>query len=115
PEPLAPSDLSDRAVGPCNGDDPGWQVDLPFSGTVSIHVGPTWQAAVTSPLARMRLSRERACVERVVGAVDAYAAVVPEPLVHFPRASATLPRDSHAIDVALVSARTRIAVRCAAR
>jgi len=115
PEPLAPGDLSDRAVGPCNGDDPGWQVDLPFSGSVSIHVGPTWQAAVKAPLARMRLSRERACVERVVGEVDAYGAVVPEALVRFPRTSATLPRDSRAIDVALVSARTRVALRCAAR
>ncbi|HEY3816512.1 MAG TPA: hypothetical protein VGL81_05040 [Polyangiaceae bacterium] len=114
PEPLARADLSDRTVGPCKGDDPGWQLDLPFAGPVVIRVGPTWTAAVQSPLARMRLSRERACVERLVGAVEPYASVVPESLVHAPRSPASFPRDAHAIDVAVFSARMRYALRCTA-
>ena len=115
PETLARADLSDRAVGVCKGDDPGWQVDLPYMGPVTIHVGPKWQAGVQSPVARMRLSRERACVERVVGAVELYAAAVPDALVRSPRTAASLPRDARAIDVALFSARMRYALRCSAR
>jgi len=115
PEPLAPADLSDRAVGPCKGDDPGWQVDLPYLGPVMIHVGPKYQAGVQTPLARMRLSRERACVERLVGSVEPYATVVPDALVRSPRTPASLPRDARAIDVALFSARMRYSLRCSAR
>jgi hypothetical protein len=100
PEPLAPADLSDRTVGACKGDDPGWQVDVPYLGAVTVHAGPTWQSALQSPLARMRLSRERACVERLVGG---------------PRAQVSVPRDGRAIDVALFSARMRYSLRCAVR
>jgi hypothetical protein len=115
PELLAPADLADRAVAPCKGDDPGWQVDLPYLGPVRIHAGPTWQAGVQSPMARMRLSRERACVERVVGSVEPYSGVVPEAIVRTPRTLASLPRDPRAIDVALFSARMRYSLRCSVR
>jgi hypothetical protein len=115
PEPLAPADLSDRAVTVCKGDDPGWQVDLPFVGPMMIHVGPKWQAGVQGPLARMRLSRERACVERIVGSVEPYATVVPEAVARTPRAPVALPRDARAIDVALFSARMRYSLRCSGR
>ena len=91
------------------------RVDLPYIGAVVIHVGPTWQAAVQSPLMRMRLSRERACVERVVGSVEPYSTVVPEALVKSARTPAAVPRDVRAIDVALFSARMRYGLRCSAR
>jgi hypothetical protein len=115
PEALAPADLSDRTVGVCKGDDPGWQVDVPYVGAVLVHAGPTWQAAVQSPLARVRLSRERACVERVVGSVEPYAAAVPPAIVGGPRPRPPLPRDARVIDVALFSARMRYSLRCALR
>jgi hypothetical protein len=115
PEPLAPSDLSDRTVGPCKGDDPGWQVDVPYMGPVMVHVGSKWQAGLQSPLARMRLSRERACVERVVGSVSPYGVVVPEALVRSPGAQVGLPRDARAIDLAVFSGHSRYALRCSVR
>ncbi|MGD0524731.1 MAG: hypothetical protein ABSE49_06295, partial [Polyangiaceae bacterium] len=86
PEPLAPADLC-----------------------------PTWQAALQSPLARMRLSRERACVERLLGSMEFYAAVVPPAIVGGPRTPLPVPRDARAIDVALFSARMRYSLRCAVR
>ena len=39
PEPLAPVDLSDRAVTFCKGEDSGWQVDLPYLGPILMHAG----------------------------------------------------------------------------
>ncbi|HEY8040465.1 MAG TPA: hypothetical protein VIF15_11755, partial [Polyangiaceae bacterium] len=72
PEPLAPVDLSGRTVTACAGDDAGWQVDLPYPGTIRVRSAPAWSAVLQSPVARLRLSRERACVERVLGSVDGY-------------------------------------------
>jgi hypothetical protein len=66
-------------------------------------------------MARMRLSRERACVERVVGSVEPDTGVVPEAIVRTPRTLASLPRDPRAIDVALFSARMRYSLRCSVR
>jgi hypothetical protein len=80
-----------------------------------VHVGAKWQAGLQSPLARMRLSRERACVERVVGSVAPYGAVVPEALVRSPGAQVGLPRDARAIDVAVFSGHSRYALRCSVR
>jgi hypothetical protein len=84
-------------------------------GAVTVHAGPTWQAALQSPLARMRLSRERACVERLLGSMEFYAAVVPPAIVGGPRTPLPVPRDARAIDVALFSARMRYSLRCAVR
>jgi hypothetical protein len=63
----------------------------------------------------MRLSRERACVERLVGSVEPYATVVPDALVRSPRPPVSLLRDVRAIDVALFSARLRYSLRCTTR
>ncbi|HEX3344634.1 MAG TPA: hypothetical protein VHS09_08670, partial [Polyangiaceae bacterium] len=115
PEPLAPEDLSDRAVTACKGDDAGWQVDLPYPGTMQLTVGAGWRSVVQSPVARMRLSRAGACVERVVGLVEPYAAVVPDAIVKPLRAPGAVPRDARAIEVAVLSARMRYALQCSAR
>ena len=71
PESLAPVDLS-AATGPatsavCTGDDAGWVVDLPYTGSVRIRVGPSWTVPLQSPAARLRLSHSGACLERLTG------------------------------------------------
>jgi hypothetical protein len=112
PEPLAPVDLSDRTVSLCTGDDAGWEVDLPYPGTVRLRIGAGWTATLEGPVARMRLSRQRACVERVLGAVDSYASAPAEALTKWiPRAREQV----HMIDASIFAARTRYALRCAGR
>jgi hypothetical protein len=119
PEPLAPIDLSDRTVSPCSGDDPGWEVDLPYPGTIRLHVGANWESELQSTLVRMRLSHDRACIERALGAVEAYSDVAPEALTLTRGATAAAaPRGREAgrtIDVSIVSARRRYGLRCTAR
>jgi hypothetical protein len=119
PEPLAPSSLSDRTVAACTGDDPGWLLDLPYPGRVRVHVGTHWETSLTTPFARMRISRDRACVERVLGTVDAYGAPAPEQLVD-PSLAADRDPDrertgARAIPVSVLSARLRHAMRCVLR
>jgi hypothetical protein len=80
-----------------------------------LHAGPKWQAQLQAPLARMRLSRERACLERLVGTVEAHMASVPEAPIRSPHGPPALPRDSRAIDVAVFAAQMRYAIRCSAR
>jgi hypothetical protein len=113
PEPLAPADFSDRAVTPCTGDDSGWEIDLPYSGAVVLNATARWRAALQSPLARMRVSRDRACFERLSGTAEGYA-----PLLVGGRSTgpgAPFPQDRRAIDVGLVSARMRYSLRCSLR
>jgi hypothetical protein len=119
PEPLAPVSLSDRTVSPCTGDDPGWLLDLPYPGHVRIHVGARWETNVSAPMARMRISHDHACVERVLGTVDAYGSPAPEPLLD---PSLGLDREvdheragSREIPVSVYSARVRRPLRCALR
>jgi hypothetical protein len=114
PEPLAPADLSDRSVTLCTGDDSGWDVELPFGGAVLLQIAPRWGSSLQSPAARMRISRERACVLRVLGSVDAYAATAPDALVR-PIPAAARRADLRAVEVSVLSARTRYGLRCWAR
>jgi hypothetical protein len=112
PEPLAPADLADRTVTLCNGEEPGWDVELAFMGSVHVQIPPHWSSRpLQSPLARVRLSREHACVLRILGSVDAYAAAAPDALAR----SAGLPTrrtDVRTIDVSVLSAKTRYGLRC---
>jgi hypothetical protein len=110
PQPLAPIDLSDRTVSVCAGDDAGWQIDLPYPGAVRLHAGAGWSSSLQGVMARMRLSPERACVERVLGSADAYASSAPEtPSGAFRVATNGAGRS---VDVSLLSARTRFLLRC---
>ncbi|MDP9000156.1 MAG: hypothetical protein M3O46_08600, partial [Myxococcota bacterium] len=116
PELLAPADLSDRPVSLCTGDDPGWEIDLPYPGAVRLHLGARWESAMQAPLAGIRISRERACVERVIGSVDGYATAPPGALsnaTHPP--SAHVPEGARTIPVTVFSARARYGLRCAGR
>jgi hypothetical protein len=114
PEPLAPAELADRAVTLCSGEEPGWDVDLPFMGAVLVQIPPRWASNLQSPLARVRLSREHACALRATGSVDAYAAAAPDALVH-PLAPSARRGDARTLEVSVMSARTRFSLRCWAR
>jgi hypothetical protein len=116
PEPLAPVDLSDRTVSLCTGDDAGWGVILPYPGTVRLHIGPHWESTLETPLARMRLSHERACVERVLGAVPAFAPSTPAALRRSPHPVDPRSHEgSRTIEVSVVSSSIRYGLRCATR
>jgi hypothetical protein len=61
-------------------------------------------------MARMRLSPERACVERVLGSADAYASSAPETPSGALRVATN--GAGRSVDVSLLSARTRFLLRC---
>jgi hypothetical protein len=130
PEPLALSGLSDKTVSLCSGDDApgpsrpssGWVLDLPYPGTVKVRIG-RWESSLDAPIARMRVSHERACVERMLGSIGGYASAAPDALA---RAAAPhgggggperLPGRHAAegvreIDASVFAARTRYGLRC---
>jgi hypothetical protein len=116
PEPLAPVDLSDRPVALCTGDDTGWQVELPYSGSVRVRVPPAFESSVQSTIVRVRLSRERACVERLLGSIDSGASSAPEALVaaspYRARSASQANESGRTIDASIFSARMRYALRC---
>jgi len=114
PERLAPADFSDRTVSLCTGDDTGWELDAPYSADVRIHIGPAWETTLKSALARMRVTRDRACVKMAFGSVDAYGASAAEAL-WMPRRSAVPSANYRTIDVSVLSAKTRYALRCGKR
>jgi hypothetical protein len=113
PEPLAPTELSDRPVTLCSGDDAGWVVDLPFSGQVSLKVGAVWEAQAQSSNVRLRLSRGRACVEHVFGTFQQYGGTAPEMLTKSPRLPAR--PDARTVEVSLLSSNMRYPLRCVQR
>jgi hypothetical protein len=73
PVPLAPVDLADRAVATCTGDDGGWQVDLPYPGRITLAASSKTQSVLQQPLARVRLSSQGVCVERLAGTLPSLA------------------------------------------
>jgi hypothetical protein len=98
-------DLADRDVSLCTGDDGGWSLDAPYPGAVRLHGAAGGEGALEGVMARFRLTRDRACVERLMGS----SATAPE-LSPAPTRS-----DMRTIDVSVLSGRTRVAVRCAKR
>ena len=64
PERLGPIDLGDRAVTLCRDGEGGWVVDVPWSPTVRVDVG-VGTATLRNALARVHLSAQSACVERL--------------------------------------------------
>jgi hypothetical protein len=107
PEPIAPVDLSGRSVVPCTGDDEGWQVGWPYQGTVEVQLGGAPPSALQAPFVALRLSRDRACVERVAGFTGddlLPAAGGPVPPTHLP--------GERPVEVSVVSGRARSPLRC---
>jgi hypothetical protein len=112
PEPLAPTDLSDRAVSLCTGDDDGWLVDLPYPGTVRLRASSGWETSLDGSFARMRLSSERACVERLLGSVSDRPVLSTSTSAARGRASVA---ESRSIEVSVLSGGVRYALRCTRR
>jgi hypothetical protein len=111
-EPLGPADLSDRSVSACAGDDSGWLVELPYPGQASLRIG-VYSSSLQIPFVRMRLSRDTACVARLMASIEPWAARPPEPLtltVSTPRAKAEA--RGRTINASILSARTRYALEC---
>jgi hypothetical protein len=71
PELLGPSDLSDRTLAPCTGDDSGWEVDAAFPGTIELRAGEGWRSPLHGGFARLRIWRKGACIDDVFGSVEA--------------------------------------------
>jgi hypothetical protein len=109
PESLAPVDLADAATAVCSGDDAGWLVDLPYTGNIRLHVGPSWNVTLLSPAVRLRLSHSGACLERVTGsgARDSHAAeMLSKP--------APSHMDARVLDASVYAATVRYGLRCSA-
>jgi hypothetical protein len=115
PMPLAPLDLSDRPIAVCSGDEPGWQLELPYPGLVEVDVhGGRWSTTLHTPAARLRLSSERACLDGIVGAADSAASAAIDRLDSLPRfvSPSRLAGAVAAIDASVFVAHRRLSVRC---
>ena len=70
PELLGYADLAGRALEACTDDMAGWVLDTPISSNVTVR-NSSGQGRVTNVYGRVRLTGERACVERLAGGFDA--------------------------------------------
>jgi hypothetical protein len=111
PEPLAAGDFSDRTVSLCAGDEGGWTVDLPYTSQVRARVGPGGPTLLTLMLARLRLTRERACIEHALAWADAWPATIDAPDA---RSGSPTGSDGVSVD-AILAGRTRVDLRCIQR
>jgi hypothetical protein len=102
PEPLGPIDLADRAVPTCRGDEPGWIFDVTWSPGVRVETAAA-SSALRSVLARLRVSRDRACFERLSGLGEI------EPLKVGGKAN------ENGIEVSVLSGQTRHLLRCTSK
>ena len=106
PEAMAP--LSDSLAAPCTGDDAGWQVDLPYPGTVRLQMGARGPLGLQTPYVRVRLGRTRSCVERVTAVAER------EPGAADLLGAALTPRlAGRELDTDILASGTRFALRCA--
>ncbi len=113
PEPLGLADLTDRGlVGPCAGTEDGWSLDAPLGLTVRLHTGDAPAGHLATTMARVRVSADRACLERLSGSLDGQNAAQQVAAL----ASAKRPRKPGARTTVSVSvARVRYALACEER
>jgi hypothetical protein len=115
PSPLAPLSALRRGTEICGADDPGWALDEFYPGTVEIDVGDRWRSTLQATRARVRLSRDRACIDGISGSVDPFATAAPDVLAaagSIARPVRQPDRPSSVLPVSIFSARTRFALRC---
>lgn len=117
PEALAALGASKHEVEVCAPDDPGWDFDVPYPGVIEIEVGDQWRSTLQAARARVRSTRDRACIVRIAASVDPYASITPEALTGgaspgAPTRQATGPPP---VQLSVFSARTRFALNCVAR
>jgi len=110
-EPLGASDLADRpAIDVCGGDEPGWVLDTTWSGVIQLHTSVRPVTALRSVYARLRLSRERACIERIAGTVDASPDGLSRRGAEGGRGGAR--GDAPSLEVSALAAHARYSLRC---
>ncbi|MDB4997236.1 MAG: hypothetical protein JWM74_4668, partial [Myxococcaceae bacterium] len=119
-EALGASDFADRdAVTLCTGDEAGWVVDVPWSGSVRMQIGGAVPGAsartMRSGYARMRLTKDRACVEQLAGAIDSAAEGLARLGAGRPSTANPPHGEARSIAVSAFVARARYALRCGSR
>ncbi len=117
PAPLAALGASKREVEMCAADDPGWDFDAPYPGVIEVDVGDQWHSTLQATRARLRSTRDRACVVRIAASVDPYASATPEALTGGASGGAATRQATRppTVQVSVFSARTRFALSCVAR
>jgi hypothetical protein len=111
PEPLGAVDFEDRqTISLCNGDEAGWVIDLPWTrATVMAAASPTRQT-LGRAFARVRISRNRMCIERMSGAIDGGSdGLARQSRGNPPRTEAI------SVDVSVFAAHARFPLRCVRR
>jgi hypothetical protein len=115
PESLGPTDLADRTIGVCAGDEVGWILDVP-PGSTSIRIvvpGGRGPVPLTQAFARMRISKQSACIERLGGSAESLAGDTT--VLTRGRAVPGPKMDGPSIPVAAFVARARYPLRCTKR
>jgi hypothetical protein len=117
PEPLAPADLADRRVTVCQEEDTGWVVDLPYPAAVNVEAQAGARASLSGAMARLRLSREKACVERMTGSLEGFTPPVRANSAEDVRSRLRLsrPGEGSTVELSVYSARARHTLRCLVR
>jgi len=110
PEVLAASDLSNRTVALCTGDDAGWRLVVPYPGAIEIDLGRD-SATLKSPFARMRISRNAVCIESILGSWEEYASLQAQQRPMTPRPALASGGIRH-IDVGVLSSGRRFPLVC---
>jgi hypothetical protein len=107
PELLAPLDFSGSTPSLCTGDDAGWQFDVPYAGTVELQTRVAAASPLQAPVVTFRVSRDHVCVERVLAFGGEEAAPTVGDGGGGPARST-----ARTIDVSILSAKARTALRC---
>jgi len=110
PERLAPLVLGESGASPvCGADDGGWEVDLPSPGNVRVRVRAGASATLQGTLLRLRVSHDRACIERVSGSLGSDATTLTA-TANAPRA----PLEGRTVEAGVYATRLRRGLRCVA-
>jgi hypothetical protein len=111
PEPLASMDAREGSLPFCDGDEPGWVLDMPYPASTDVRIGAHWAATLSGATARLRLSTGHTCVESVAGSTDREASTAPRELSHeFPILG--LRARDRTIDATVYCARQYFKLRC---
>jgi hypothetical protein len=120
-ESLGDVDFADRKqIGLCAGDDPGFIVDLPWSGTVRVKSGAQqYGGSLRNVVARVRVSHDRMCIERMSGSLDGAGDSLARGGATAGAKSGVAPApargDNPTIEIAAFNQRTRYPLRCTRR
>jgi hypothetical protein len=113
PELLGYVDLAGRTLDACGDELVGWVLDssLPSSSAIRLKL-PTGSGVLTGTNARLRLSTDRACIERLSGGYDGSSERASQVARPGAASRATLPPRAGDILVAATNSQTRFPLRC---